>query len=276
VGDGGLAVVARALSVARGAMMRHHVHRAISAAVTASLVSLAGRAEAYRPFDGTDAGVAEYKVFELELGPINYYREGRQNYLIAPELVLNFGLFERAELVIDADQFVALGALDPDVSRVSLFGDDVLLKYVIREGILQDKTGVSIAAEGGVLTPEVNGYPAFGGSLDVIASYEWSWGAVHYNEWFEFTRNHHADLYSGVILEGPHDWTVRPVAELFYDKDFAGDSTESALVGAIWTVDDSLAFDVGVRGARIGGDDAVEARLGLTWAIPLGNQGEHP
>jgi len=66
------------------------------------------------------------------------------------------------------------------------------------------------------------------------------------------------------------------VAELFYDKDFAGDSTESALVGAIWTVDDSLAFDVGLRGARIGSDDAFEARLGLTWAIPLGNQGEKP
>jgi hypothetical protein len=160
------------------------------------------------------------------------------------------------------------------VSRVSLRGDDVLMKHVFREGTLQGQTGISVAAEGGVLTPEVNGSPGVGASLDVIASYQWSWGTVHWNEWVEFTREHHMDLFSGVILEGPHDWAVRPVAEFFYDRDFLVDQTASALVGVIWTVGESLAFDAAVRGAREGSDYAFEARLGLTWAIPFWNRTE--
>jgi hypothetical protein len=243
--------------------------------VAAAIVLVPARADAYRPFDGTDADVADLGVFELELGPVQYYRQDRQNYLIAPDLVLNLGIFPRTELVIDAEQYFALGPPDPDVPRVSLLGDDVLVKHVFREGTLQGETGVSIAAEGGVLTPEIHGSPGFGASLDVITSYQWSFGTVHWNEWFEFTREHDADLFSGVILEGPHDWTVRPVAEFFFDRDFSGETTVSGLVGAIWTVGPSLALDAGLRGARIygavvGGDvSAAEVRLGLTWAIPV-------
>jgi hypothetical protein len=246
--------------------------RIVAAAAAPLVLFVPDRADAYRPFDGTDADVAEPMVFELELGPVQYYRRGSQNFLITPALVLNLGLFEGTELVIDANQFVALGDLEPGVSRVSFLGDDVLVKHVFREGTLQEKTGVSIAAEGGVLTPEINGTAAFGASLDVITSYRWSWGTFHWNEWFQFTREHEADLFSGIILEGPYDWTVRPVAELFYDKDFAADQTGSVLLGAIWTARDGLWFDVGLRGARTGDEYAAEARLGLTVSIPLGKQ----
>jgi hypothetical protein len=226
-------------------------------------------ASAYRPFDGTDADTAELGEFELELGPAHYYRLASQNYLITPALVLNFGILERTELVIDANQFVALGALTPGTSRVALLGDDILLKHTFREGTLQGKTGISIAAEGGVLTPEVNGVANVGASLDVIASYRWGWGTVHWNEWFELTRDHHADLFNGVIVEGPHDWRVRPVMEAFFDEDFAVGSTGSLLLGAIWSVRESFELDLGVRGARLGDENALEVRLGLTWAIRM-------
>jgi hypothetical protein len=241
----------------------------VVAVVIAGLLLVSARAEAYRPFDGTDADVANRGVFELELGPVQYYREGRQDFLVSPALVLNLGIFEDTELVIDTDQTIALGTLDSGASRVSLLDDDVLLKHVFREGTVQGKTGVSLAAEGGVLTPEIGGDAGVGGSLDVITSYQWSWGTVHWNEWFEYTRAHHADLFTGVILEGPHDWVVRPVAELFYDKDFVASHTASALVGAIWDVCDSLALDAGIRGARMDDESLVEARLGLTWSVSL-------
>jgi hypothetical protein len=251
--------------------------RTILALIAGGLVlSATSRAEAYRPFDGTDADVAETGIFELELGPAHYYRQGSQNFLITPSLVLNFGLFEGTELVIDAQEFVALGKLQQRVPRIALLGDDVLMKHIFREGTLQGKTGVSIAAEGGLLTPEINGDEHFGGSLDVITSYRWSWGTFHWNEWFELTRDDHADLFTGVILEGPHDWAVRPVAELFYDHDFVVDSKSSLLLGAIWTVRDSLALDIGVRGARNGDENAAEVRLGLTWAIPMGRRSGEP
>jgi hypothetical protein len=227
------------------------------------------RASAYRPFDGTDADVAELGVFELELGPLNYYRQGRQNFLIVPDLVLNFGVSEGTELVIDADDYVALGALQPGVARESVLGDDVLVKHVFRAGALQGHRGISLAAEGGLLTPEFHGSAGFGASLDVIGSYRWAWGTIHWNEWFEYTREHHADLFTGVIVEGPRDWAVRPVTEVFYDQDFDGAATESVLVGAIWTVRDSLSLDAGLRGAWIGVTYAAEARLGLTWAVPI-------
>ena len=66
---------------------------------------------------------------------------------------------------------------------------------------------------------------------------------------------------------------MRPVAETFYDRGFDGGQTESALLGAIWFVDDSLSLDAGLRGARMGDRYAAEARLGLTWSISMGKHG---
>jgi hypothetical protein len=256
-------------------LARGHVTRAalIGASLAAAALFSSARADAYRPFDGTDADVAEQNVFELELGPVHYLREGNQNYLVAPALVLNLGVFDRTELVVDADDFVAVGKLDPAVDRVSLQEDDVLLKHVFREGTLQEGTGPSIAAEGGVLLPFVPGDTGFGATLDVITSYRWSWGAVHWNELFDYSRVHHADLFTDVIVEGPYGWSVRPVAEGFYEKDFAGDTTVSVLIGAIWRVRNSLSFDVGLRGARAGSENEAEARLGLTWSVALTGPG---
>ena len=239
------------------------------AALGAAFVSfLSSPARAYRPFDGTDADVAELGEFELELGPTHWYNQAGQNYLIAPATVLNFGIFENTELVIDFEDFVAVGPLDGRPS-VALRNTDVLVKHIFREGILQGKTGISFAIEAGPLTPEINGTNAFGASLNALFSYRWSWGTVHFNEWPSYTREHNLDLFSGVIVEGPHEWVVRPVSEVFVEKEFNGVWTESALVGAIWSVKDSFQLDLGVRGARIGDDNAAEIRLGLTWAIPM-------
>ena len=241
----------------------------LALAVGASCFALAPSAHAYRPFDGTDADVAGHGEFELELGPTHYYRQGNANYLIAPTTVLNLGIFERTELVVDFEDTVALGTLSAGEPRVSATDSEVLLKYVLREGVLQGKTGISLAAEAGSLLPDINGTEAFGASLDLILSYRWSFGAFHWNELAEYTREHNFGLFSGVILEGPHDWTVRPVAEFFVEREFDVETTYSGLVGAIWTVQDALALDLGVRAASIAGEQAEEVRLGLTWAIPV-------
>jgi len=246
---------------------------ALAVATLLSMALVASPARAYRPFDGTDGDTAEVGEFELEIGPVHYYRQGAQNYLIVPALVLNLGIFERTELVIDTNEFDAIGPLQPGVPRVALLGDDVFLKHTFREGVLQGKSGPSIAAEGGLLTPEIHGVGKIGASLDVITSYRWSFGTLHWNEWFEATRDDHADLYTGLILEGPYGWRVRPVAELFYDKEFAASSTESALLGAIWRVRDDFSLDVALRGARVGVENAAEVRLGLTWSVELWDAG---
>ncbi len=237
--------------------------------VSAALLLVERHALAYRPFDGTDADVAEYGHFELELGPTHYYREGDRNFLIAPATVLNLGMVKDTELVVDFEDLVALGPLDPGEPRVRTMDTDVLVKHVFREGVLQEKSGPSIAVEAGPLLPDIHEVSSFGASLAVITSYRWSFGAIHWNEWGEYTREHHFSLFSGVILEGPHDWTVRPVAELFVEHEFNVETTYSALMGTIWAVDDAFSLDLGVRGALIEGDSAVEVRLGFTWAVPI-------
>lgn len=247
--------------------------RPAALAACASVVAFAGTAHAYRPFDGTDADVTERGKFELELGPTHFYREADRNYLFAPAAVLNLGIFERTELVVDYATTVALGALDPGEPRVRATDSDVLVKHVFREGILQGATGPSIATELGPLLPDVNGTAAFGASLDVITSYQWSVGTIHWNEWGQYTREHDLSLFSGVILEGPHTWTVRPVVELFVDHDFDAETTCSGLAGAIWTVRDSLSVDVAGRMASIDGVRAYEARFGFTWAVPVWEPG---
>jgi len=237
--------------------------------VSAWLLFAERDALAYRPFDGTDADVAENGEFELELGPTHYYREGDHNFLIAPTTVLNLGIAKDTEIVVDFENLVALGALDPDEPRVRTMDTDVLVKHVFREGTLQEKSGLSIAVEAGPLLPDIHGVSAFGASLAVITSYRWSFGSIHWNEWGEYTREHDFSLFTGLILEGPHEWTVRPVAELFVEREFDVETTYSGLVGAIWAVDDAFSLDLGVRGALIEGEPAEEVRLGFTWAFPV-------
>jgi len=72
----------------------------------------------------------------------------------------------------------------------------------------------------------------------------------------------------GAILEGPYDWSLRPVAEIFREQTRGTARTDSALVGAIWRVRKDLSFDVGLRRARVGDESIHELRLGFTWTLP--------
>jgi hypothetical protein len=253
------------------------MRRAAGIVALAAGVSLVpSTAHAYRPFDGTDADVTDLGVFELELAPVGFDAVASRAALVAPNTVLNLGIFDRTELVADIDESIVLGRLTRGAPRTELFGADVFVKHVIRRGVLQDEDGPSIAAEGGLLLPQINGIAAYGGSLDVITSYRWPWASVHWNEWFQWNREQRAELFTGVILEGPHGWTVRPVGEFFYDQEFGGEAVASALLGAIWTLADDLTLDAGARAARDGSATEIEARLGFTWATPLTAAGARP
>jgi hypothetical protein len=49
-----------------------------------------GTAQAYRPFDGTDAAVAETGELEIEFGALEYLREAVERALFAPNLRINY------------------------------------------------------------------------------------------------------------------------------------------------------------------------------------------
>jgi hypothetical protein len=220
---------------------------------------------AYRPFDGTDAAVADVGELEIELQPIGRLREGSNKALISPAVVLNFGLSEGWEAVFQGQGQTPLSPAGP----TTVTGAGAFLKHVLRPGSLQDKEGPSIATEFGVLLPDSTGENGFGVSVAGIVSQRWDWGTVHFNAAAALTREHRADLFVGAIIEGPVKWKVRPVAEFFYEKEFGRADTVSGLIGAIWQVRDNFAFDVGLRHALTNGHPVNEIRAGLTFGFPL-------
>jgi hypothetical protein len=230
------------------------------------LATTSGPAWAYRPFNGTDAAVAAPGEMEIELQPAGRLHEGGNTSLVAPATVINYGLSEGWEAVLEGQGQIPLSPAGP----TSLTSAGVFLKHVLQPGSLQDKTGPSIATEFGVLLPDSTGSSGVGASLAGIVSQRWDWGTIHLNAATALTREHHADLFVGGIIEGPSKWAVRPVAEFFYENEFGKAETISGLIGLIWRVRDNLSFDVGLRHALTNGHPVNEVRAGLTFGFPLG------
>ena len=236
-----------------------------AAVVGGAMCGGAAPAFAYRPLDGTDAAVTEPGQAEVELQPAGRLQEGSQSFLVAPGIVVNFGVVKGLELVFEGRLLEPLSSSEPP----NLTDAGTFLKYVLRPGVLQDKSGPSIATEFGVLYPETAGDSHFGASWAGIISQRWDWGTVHFNVQTQLNREQRADLFVSVIVEGPHIWKVRPVAEVFYEDDVGSAQTISALVGLIWQVRENLSFDVAVREASFSGRAVNELRAGLTFAFTL-------
>jgi hypothetical protein len=219
-------------------------------------------AGAYRPFDGTDAAVADVGEVEIEFQPTGAWNLDRRNSLSGPDGVFNYGFAERWEFVLQAETPAPEGAGPTSVSN------GAFLKYVIQPGVLQDKPGPSIATEFGLLLPEF-GASGVGLSWSGIVSQRWDWGTVHLNVETNLTPDQNGELFLDVIIEGPNKWTVRPVFEVYSDSVFGLEQTFSALVGAIWQARDNLAFDFGLRHALVNGQPVNELRAGVTFGFPL-------
>jgi len=231
----------------------------------AVLATASGGVFAYRPFDSTDAAVADPGEFELELGPVGRLREGSKRFDIVPAVVANYGISGERELVLQGERQVSLDR-DAGEPRSSLVDNELFIKQVLRDGVLQEKSGVSVATEYGLLLPDVNGGQGTGFSVSGIVSQRSDAGTIHLNSSFSYTRSHEPDLFLGLILEGPYSWTVRPVAEVFGEQASGSPRTESWLVGAIWRARQDLSFDFGVRDAHAGPERIQEIRVGLTWS----------
>jgi hypothetical protein len=227
-----------------------------------------GPALAYRPFDSTDADVAGAGKFELELGPIGSLREGQNKSWVAPAVIANIGLQGDRELVLQGQrQSLREGA--PDAPSTSFVNTGVFIKQVLRRGVLQDETGLSIATEYGVLLPEIHGANGTGLSWAGIVSQRWPVATLHLNTVLELNRDHRPDAFLGAIVEGPYDWPVRPVMELFTEQASGGSRVVSRLVGMIWRSTERLSFDIGIRSASAGDQNINEVRVGLTWGFPM-------
>jgi hypothetical protein len=249
---------------------RQLLKRLTSGSVIAlSLTAWSTTASAYRPFDGTDAAVAAPGEIEIELQPAGRLRDNATTTLVAPATVFNYGLSEGWEAVLEGQGQTPLSPSGP----TTLTAAGAFLKHVLQPGSLQDKTGPSVATEFGVLLPDNTGNSGVGARLAGIVSQRWDWGMIHMNAETALTRDHHADLFLGGIVEGPSEWSVRPVAEFFYENEVGKSETISGLIGLICRVRDNLSFDVGLRYAFTNGHPVNEVRAGLTFGLPLGQFG---
>ena len=216
---------------------------------------------AYRPFDGTDAAVANVGEVEIELQPAGVLRAGSTSAL--SEAIFNYGFAEGWEFVLQGTaQTLPEGAGPISVPNAAL------LKYVVQPGVLQEKPGPSIAMEFGPLLPPSGG-SGLGLSWTGIVSQRWEWGTVHLNAATNLTPDQNGELFFDAIIEGPNKWKVRPVFEIYSDSVINQSQTFSALVGAIWQARDNVAFDVALRYALVNGRPVNELRAGVTFGFPV-------
>jgi hypothetical protein len=241
----------------------------VLAGAAATVAFCAVPAVAYRPFDGTDAAVADLHEVEIEFQPFGWQRDGGQTALNAPGIVFNYGFAERWEFVAQGQFETPLSPSGPS----SFAATGAFLKYVIKPGVLQDQTGLSIATEFGALLPEVNGDRGTGFSWASIVSQRWDWGTVHLNAEANLTREQQGEAFLGAIIEGPATWKVRPVVEVYCDKVWMLSETRSGLIGAIWQVRDNLSFDAALRYGVVNGHPVDEVRVGLTVGFDAGGAG---
>jgi hypothetical protein len=239
---------------------------AASAVIVLGAAIGANPAAAYRPFDGTDAAVADPKEVEIEFQPLGMLKQGSDKSLVTPATVVNIGFENRWEAVFEGNGLWPVSPAGP----FEITDPGIFLKHVLVPGSLQDQTGPSVATEFGVLLPEVNGDRGYGASLAGIVSQRWDWGTIHFNAAISRTRTQNNDVFAGLIIEGPSKWVVRPVAEVFYEEEINQSHTISALVGLIWQVRDNLSFDVAFRHAITDGQPVNEIRIGTTFGFVLG------
>src|SRR5215831_18543859 len=86
-----------------------------------------GAALAYRPFDSTDAAVADKGAFEVELSPLSYRHDDDGTAWISPSARLNYGFADDWEVVLEG-QAEHFSRMRSRVTEAALS-----LKSVVRE-----------------------------------------------------------------------------------------------------------------------------------------------
>jgi hypothetical protein len=236
-------------------------------AIALALVACPHAASAYRPFDSTDAAVADPGEIELELGPVAYTDSPHASVTEAPVLTINAGLADGWEAVLDASRAIAHAPGENDSETVE---GALLLKHVLRDGVLQEQAGWSVATELGVLLPTVNADDDYGASWALIGSRQVGRTMIHVNAGLAENRDGNTELFSGLIVEGVTSKPIRPVAELTFEHERGADARSAgALIGAIWERGENLSFDIAARAIREDHEWSYEARVGLTWGFAL-------
>ena len=233
---------------------------------------LASAVWGYRPFIATDAAVVERARMEIELGYLTLVRTQGENTFMIPQVVLNYGLAQTVELVGEFK-----GEEGPETG-LQLVDPALSLKAVLREGILQEKTGVSVAVELGLLLPStVPGEQRFGFQGVGIVSLRMSPFTFHLNLGGGVDRAETRPFgVWGVITELPIGATVRLAGEVDGESVQGQAANNSGLLGVLWQPPWlNAVVDAGIRRGFSRGAPDWLFTTGLTFSFPLLGSG-HP
>ena len=198
----------------------------------------------YRPFVSTDAAVADVKEIEVEIGYFNLERDRGKNTFIVPKVVLNYGLIRNLEVVGE------FAVEEPRHRSARLVDSALSLKAVLKEGVLQEKDGVSFAVEAGPLLPSTNkeenrfGFEGIGiltGRLNALTYHVNFGGGVDRAQTNPF-------MIWGIIAELPVVERLRLVGEINGESVRRNSPDNSALIGFIWNSPlSNVSIDAGLR-----------------------------
>jgi hypothetical protein len=222
---------------------------------------------AYRPFIATDAAVADPREVEIELGYFTLERDRGENSFIIPHIVLNYGVFKNWEAVAEFSVLRSPGG------EMNLIDPALSVKGILKEGVLQEKNGVSIAVEVGPLLPStLKDEHHFGFEATGIASAKLGPFMFHVNGGLGMSRST-GDLTGiwGVIGELPLVHGLRLVGEVDGEKPRHENQADSALIGAIWQPwpSKNVSFDAGIRRGFTSGASAWLVTMGVTFSFSV-------
>jgi hypothetical protein len=230
------------------------------------LLALPANSWAYRPFVSTDAAVADPQEVEIELGYFTLEHDLGENTFTIPSLVVNYGLRQELEVVgefrLEKDPAGHLDLVDPGL----------FVKAVLREGVLQEKEGLSVAVEAGPLLPSTRpgercvGVEAIGIVSGRVASF-----TLHVNGGGGVDRTEARPFgIWGLIGELPVRPDLRLVGEVTGESTKGALPNNSGLLGFIWQPPASNVFlDVGVRRGFSRGAPDWQFTAGVTFGFSL-------
>ena len=246
-------------------------YRLLSIAAACVLMLPASHAWAYRPFESTDAAVEETNELEVQLGYFVLKRIEGKTIPFIPQVELDYGILGRFELEGEFEVEES-----PD-EGIQLDDPEIEFKGLLREGVLQKKSGPSIALEMGLLLPSTEeeerdlGFKGFG-----ILSERLSFFTCHINLGGGLNReDRNPFALWGVIGEVAVNPTFRFVGE-FNGEHPEGESYDnSGLLGFIWYSKElNSYFDVGVRKGISGEEADWELTTGVTFSFSFGSSDE--
>jgi hypothetical protein len=205
------------------------------------LCGLVASAAQARPLATPDASTVGARAGQIEVGIA-----ASDSALTAPAAAA-IGLGDRLEASLEAGVGMSTAGGAPAPGDVAAG-----LRFVVREGSLQERAGPSLALTSAAVVPPDGS--ALSLAMGGVLSSAWEPLSVHVAA--SVSPVELGAWWSGLALVGPGDWSLRPLAEVTFEPDVVG-----LLGGLSWDVSDRVTLDVAAGGALAG---ALEGTLGLS------------